>query len=525
MKRYFLLALLLTCVLGLQAQKLTVEKMEVAPMDISASTQPRLDKNGNPCALVKVLLPTVGVTFEGNVLGDVAFKAGEYWVYMSEGSYMLNVKHPNFYPLMVNFRDYDIKKVEGKVTYVLTLLLPQTTAEEKKQKLTVNYSPASAIVLIDSKTYQGDGHIEVELPVGSHDYQIAAVGYVTAEGSVKLNEYSSRTITEALVPLSVAGQSSSTVDKETLAKAKQKRVPVVVNGKYGFADYTGRHVIPCQYDTVHRFMAGLAAAKYGGKWGYIDINGKVVIPFVWRKTGYFSEEEQTGTVQDSNGKWGYIDKSGKLTIPCRWDLAVGFVEGRGMVFVNGKGFGFIDTNGKEISECQWRLAGNFHDGLAMVLNDDFMCSFIDKNGEGVFPFFSETVYQFSEGLAVMTDDSTEKQGYIDKKLKRVIPCEWDEANDFSEGLAAVRNDNNRVGFIDKTGRLVIPCKWADGYCFSEGLAFVKNSYGKWGCIDKTGELVIPCQWEGATNFVDGSAWVELTPDNWRLIDKSGKYIE
>ena len=194
MKRIVILMLLIVSALSVCGQELTVKRMEVAPMDLSASTQQRLDKNRNPCALVKVLFPTVGVTFEGNVLGDVEFKAGEYWVYMSEGSYMLNVKHPNFYPLMVNFRDYDIRKVEGKTTYVLTLAVPV-----QMQKLTVNYTPLNAIVLIDSKPYQGNGHLELELPVGSYDYQIVAMGYETAEGSVKLTAGSPRIVTEYLV--------------------------------------------------------------------------------------------------------------------------------------------------------------------------------------------------------------------------------------------------------------------------------------------------------------------------------------
>lgn len=506
------------------AQELTVKSLEVAPMDLSASTQPRNDLNGNPCALVKVQLAAGGASFEGNIIGDVAYSKGEYWVYMSAGSYMLNIKHGSFVPLFVNFRDYDIKKVEGKTTYVLTLLMPSNIVE-KKQKLIINYSPASAIVLVDSKTYQSDGHIEVELPVGSHDYQIAAVGYVTAEGSIKLNEYSSRTITEALVPLSSTGQSSSTVDKETLAKAKLKRVPVEANGKYGFADYTGRHVIACQYDSARLFVGGLAAVKSGGKWGFIDIDGHIVVPLVWNETGYFSDEEQLGTVQDSNGKWGYVDKSGKLVIPCKWDYATSFKEGRASVLDKSRGFGYIDTHGNEVCECQWQWAMSFSEGLAMVQSEDFSCRYIDKIGQYAFPSVLSGTYSFSEGLAKVTDDLSEREGYIDKTGEIVIPCKWDYASDFSEGVAAVRNDNNRVGFIDKSGRLIIPCKWADGYGFSEGLAFVKNSYGKWGYIDKTGELVIPCQWEGATNFVDGSAWVELTPDNWRLIDKSGKYIE
>ena len=199
MKRILLFSLLLLFVHGLQAQELTVKRMEVAPMDLSASTQLRNDRNGNPCGLVKVQLAAVGAQFEGNVIGDVAYKTGEYWVYMNDGAYLLRIKHPNFLPLDLNFRDYGIRKVEGKCVYVLTLLMPQGSAPVQTQKLTINYTPATAMVLIDSTPYQGNGTIEVVLPVGSHDYQIAAVGYETAEGSVKLTAGSPRTVTEHLV--------------------------------------------------------------------------------------------------------------------------------------------------------------------------------------------------------------------------------------------------------------------------------------------------------------------------------------
>jgi len=186
-----------------QAQELFIKLLIAAPMDLSASQYERSDLAGQPCGLVKVQLATTGARFEGNVIGQVEYKTGEYWVYMSEGSYMLSVKHPSFIPLSVNFRDYGITGIEGKATYKLTLLMPQTAAPSQTQKLTINYTPANALVLVDSKPYQGNGHLDLTLPVGSHEYQIVAIGYGTVEGSVKLNADTPRTITEHLVATQV----------------------------------------------------------------------------------------------------------------------------------------------------------------------------------------------------------------------------------------------------------------------------------------------------------------------------------
>ena len=127
--------------LGVHAQKLTVDGMQVAPMDLSASQYERKDLAGQACGLVKVQLADEGAQFEGNVFGKVEYRTGEYWVYMTLGAYMLRIKHPKFVPLDVNFRDYGISGVESKVTYTLTLLMG-----EKTQKLIIDYTPKDALV-------------------------------------------------------------------------------------------------------------------------------------------------------------------------------------------------------------------------------------------------------------------------------------------------------------------------------------------------------------------------------------------
>ena len=209
-KLLLLLMVFLDCC-QMQAQKLTVESMTAAPIDLSASLYERKDLNNKPCALVKVQLAITGAQFEGNVMPPVEYKTNEYWVYMPEGSYLLNVKHPSFVTLSVNFRDYSITGVQGKRVYMLTLLMPQGVQEIQKQKLIINYTPATAIVLIDSKPYKGSGHVEAVLPVGSHNYIIAAEGYDSAEGSVKLSTSSPRTVTENLVAATQTPQQVSSV--------------------------------------------------------------------------------------------------------------------------------------------------------------------------------------------------------------------------------------------------------------------------------------------------------------------------
>ncbi len=225
------LLLILACLFcsNLFAQELTVKQMTTLPVDLSASQYERKDLNGKACALVKVQLATMGAQFEGNVVGSTDYKTNEYWVYLTEGSYMLSVKHPSFVTLSVNFRDYSINGVQGKATYRLTLLMPQAGGVVETQKLIINFSPKNATVLIDSKLYKGEGRVEAMLPVGNHSYIIASDGYETAEGSVKLNANSPRTITENLTESkSQQIQQQVLVQQTTPAQPSlQEELPVV----------------------------------------------------------------------------------------------------------------------------------------------------------------------------------------------------------------------------------------------------------------------------------------------------------
>ena len=107
---------------ALWAQELTVKSFREADHDLAARTHAHKDMNGNYCALLKVQLVASEAQFDGNVIGDVAFKNNEYWVYMAQGSKRLKVYHQDYLPLEVTFSDYGINHLDSRCTYVLTLL-------------------------------------------------------------------------------------------------------------------------------------------------------------------------------------------------------------------------------------------------------------------------------------------------------------------------------------------------------------------------------------------------------------------
>ena len=137
------------------AQRLTVESFKQAEADLSAATEQRLDLNELPCALVKVQLAVRGAIFDGNCIGKTPFRAGEYWVYMTQGSQRLKVMHPSFLPLSVEFDDFGVPSLEGKHTYVLTLLFPEgyTPPENIAGIMDDDEAPGKKIIALEGMTF------------------------------------------------------------------------------------------------------------------------------------------------------------------------------------------------------------------------------------------------------------------------------------------------------------------------------------------------------------------------------------
>ena len=211
MRKIFLsLILLFAAISSTLAQELTVKSFKLASGDLTAQTQPRKDLNNRNCALIKVGLGLQGVQFEGSIMGNVENKTGEYWVYMPQGNRMLKVKHANYAPVMVNFADYGVEKLESNRTYELVITASGGVQAEQKQKLSIRYTPSSATVLVDNKMVKGkNGVAQTTLPVGQHSYIVACDGYDSEEGTVKLKASTPSNLQITLSKEAVAIQQSS----------------------------------------------------------------------------------------------------------------------------------------------------------------------------------------------------------------------------------------------------------------------------------------------------------------------------
>jgi len=125
---------------------------------------------------------------------------------MTDGTILLQIRHPDFLPLDINFRDYGIRSVESKVTYVLTLVKPQTgTAVQDEDSLrfvALSVQPATAVVMIDDvlPPLNSKGEANVLLKMGDHTWEATAPNYESLSGSFYLGDVDRFPLTIKLDP-------------------------------------------------------------------------------------------------------------------------------------------------------------------------------------------------------------------------------------------------------------------------------------------------------------------------------------
>src|SRR6266496_4941923 len=130
--------------------------------------------------------------------------------------------------------------------------------------------------------------------------------------------------------------------------------PRYKDGKWGYADASGRFVIGPRFDAARPFVSEIAKVavvdeelpeidgRPNLKWGYVDRSGQVIVDLKYSVLGRFSEGLASAAMLDPKLKarrhfggrgaalalrWGYVDRSGKVVIPLKFLDAGDFSEG------------------------------------------------------------------------------------------------------------------------------------------------------------------------------------------------------
>ena len=341
-----------------------------------------------------------------------------------------------------------------------------------------------------------------------------------------------------------------------LAQKLPSLIPFNDKGKWGYADTTGKLVIPAKFGRALPFRNGRAIVgnkkqdylhddqssfdwtiidKEGNKllketyqyiensendnfylvkkddlFGYLDQDLKSVIPCMFDYIHPF--QGNLARVQ-LMGCYGLVDRKGSTIVPCHFHFIYPFREGLACFIpiiadpnvVASSNHGYIDESGKIVIVAQFEEAGSFCHGYAYVKKNKQYVR-INRAGKVVSTHMYDRIENFVDEMAMVRKDG--KFGFINPEGIEVVPCENNEAIPFSQGFASVKKDKE-WHYINKNGKRAFAGNFDEAYPFSEFLAMVVKDK-QCGFIDTTGKFISEYRWKDAGAFHDGMAYINIT---------------
>lgn len=296
------------------------------------------------------------------------------------------------------------------------------------------------------------------------------------------------------------------------------------NDLWGYADRTGKIIIPIKYSSADNFTEGKASVEINDLYGYIDKTGKVVIPFQYT----YADKFKNGIANVSiNGESFDIDKKGirikeeveEKKEEKQYDRLFFWKDGFRKVELNKK-YGFIDTDGKEITAIEYDEAWDFSDGMAAVKKGKKL-GYINDKGKLIvaLKYLAGDAFEHGKARVAIFKDGENKFGYIDKTGKEIIPIKYGFPSRVGDDFVAVRVDG-KYAILDWTGKSIQPPIFSTINAFYDGMARVEID-GKFGFINEKAQIAIPAIYDNAEIFKQGVARVLLN-GNWKNINSKGE---
>ncbi|GAA4392425.1 WG repeat-containing protein [Hymenobacter koreensis] len=188
-----------------------------------------------------------------------------------------------------------------------------------------------------------------------------------------------------------------------------------------------------------------------GKWGFADASGKPVVAPKYSSVREFQQEQ---AVVEQNGAYGLVDESGQEVVPPAYDALNPYAGGYARVRV-GDAYTFLDEQGKEFDNYYFN-ALDFSEGYAAVLDHRgwYYINGPEPEDPAKPPVVFREAYPFREGLARvrLADGYTYvTQDYLTDPSKGTEPFgRYEQATDFDQGKALV-TQNGRRFTIDTDG--------------------------------------------------------------------------
>ncbi|MCL2342174.1 MAG: WG repeat-containing protein [Firmicutes bacterium] len=322
-------------------------------------------------------------------------------------------------------------------------------------------------------------------------------------------------------------------------------------GKYGLIDFSGKEILPCEYDditTLKGAKSNILVTKAGSV-GLVKGNGQTIIPSSYKdikilKDGYTNSY----IIIDANNKYGIISTSGKVAISPKYDSIKYINSGNYYATVENGVLELVNTDGGVFLSGKYDDITNMNNDNAVVVKGG-KYGIANKDGtEKVAPSYDSLTYAFGDFYIAKKGD---KFGAIDSTNKTVldftyISIMYTETGNFIEAdVSDTATDIFDSSFNKKLTGIVSELNTDSGYIqmriddnykyynfkFEEEKSsdalkannlFLSKKDNKYGYVDVNGNVVIDYTYDDAKEQnAYGYAAVKLG-GLWGAIDKVRK---
>ena len=328
---------------------------------------------------------------------------------------------------------------------------------------------------------------------------------------------------------------------------------VMQNGKYGLIDYTGKEVLPCEYDAItsltgvenslmiqkegkvgladnsgkvvlnpeyltilaigDNYQAGYIVENEQNQYGVVDVNGKQVLEIKYTQIKPFTSNAMYAAQE--NGTWELVGKDG-IVVSVPYEDVVDFNNSH-VIVKNGTSYGVMGMDGTELIAPSYEdLAFGFYDSF--IVKQNGLYGIQTTAGETkVEPAYQSMSYLETANLITASKDGIEtdiiandytvkltgilsevnaKSGYIRMRMDDDyhyynLQCEEKPNTEVLKNKTLyLSKKDGKYGYVDSQGNVKVDYQYDDATEQNEyGYVAVKQN-GQWGSLDKEGNVVV-----------------------------------
>ncbi|SIO50052.1 WG repeat-containing protein [Chitinophaga niabensis] len=297
--------------------------------------------------------------------------------------------------------------------------------------------------------------------------------------------------------------------------AYSQLIPYRVHTKWGFADMTGKLVIPARYDNVWRFRGKSAVVKLNKKYGLIDSTGKLLLPVIYDDIDPRELKKKTWYILKTSSKYGLANTAGKLVLPVKYDELSFEMQNSYAMAVARTVFVKVtpDDVVQEGTKSDWQAFEKM--GISMIGREpekDFMMPYTLNNkkgylvrGRGAKPDSIPAIYDEIDEINIYDNILRVKKdglwGVIGPRNNIVFPFLYEEMGSASPGMNLYSGKKGgKSGILKPNGEVLVPFEYDRFYFSNDEFWCISYQNGRKGIIilDGNTPVFIPARYKNVS---------------------------